>query len=295
MERIVANITRTLIKRLPAVIRRGICSGVYYRMGQNDWVYDDIPKERDHLWIVAAPKSGSTWVSVVLDEALGYRKLPLTKTFERQEQQVDANLMLIPGVGENIFSPHQHCRYSAFTGDFITRGNVRVLLTVRNIFDTLMSLHDHCNHEYLFWSMCYADSQLWRSLKTKDNRLRFLADTAIPWYANFYAGWLSNLAHHSDQIAICRYEHLIEDPGSLLLQHLRAIGIAVSEEAISRGLTVAKKQYTRKNKAVAGRCQNIPDDVREQVTRIFHHYKDIDWSFIGIPSQAADSEVRSAA
>jgi len=292
MERLVARVTRTLIKRLPSAVRRGICGGVYARIGNSDdWIYERICKERKHLWIAAAPKSGSTWVSTVLEEALGYRKIALTRSFERLEQQVDSRLLLIPGAGENLFSPHQHCRYSDFVGDLIARGNVRVLITARNIFDTLMSLHDHNERENHLFSMYYADARLWSSLKTKENRLRFLADTAIPWYANFYAGWLSNLSRHPDRISICRYENLVEDPSPYLLEHLQAIGIPTSKEAISRGLLAAENGFTRKNKGIVGRGQEIPADLRDQIVRVFRYYADIDWSMIGIPglkkSQAA--------
>ena len=230
-------------------------------------------------------------MSTVLEEALGYRKLALTRSFERQEQQVDSRLLLIPGAGEDLFSPHQHCRYSDFIGDLIARGNIRVLITVRNIFDTLMSLHDHNERENHLFSMYYADARLWSSLKTKENRLRFLADTAIPWYANFYAGWFSNLSEHADRIAICQYEKLVEDPDPYLLEHLQAIDILTSKEAVFRGLVAAEKGFTRKNKGIVGRGQEIPVDLRDQIVRVFRYYADIDWSIIGIPglknSQAA--------
>lgn len=289
MERMAAAITRTVIKRLPKSVRRGICSGVYSRISKStDWAYDGIPPGRVHLWVVSAPKSGSTWVSVVLGEALGYRELYLTSARERQEQQVDGNRLFMDGIGNNIFSSHQHCRYSAYTGDFIKRSNVRILLTIRDVFDTLMSIHDHNERESHACPMYYADRRLWHSLKTKDSRLRFLADTAIPWYVNFYAGWLSNVSRHSDRIAICQYERLIEDPAALLLDRLHAIDVPVSEEAISRGLVTAQNKNTRENKGVAGRGQEIPTDVRDQITRMFRHYSDIDWSIIGIPSSEGD-------
>ena len=77
-------------------------------------------------------------------------------------------------------------------------------------------------------------------------------------------------------------------PNWLLLDRLHAIDVPVSEEVISRGLVMAQNQNTRKNKGVAGRGQEIPTDVRDQITRMFRHYSDVDWSIIGIPSSEGD-------
>ena len=76
---------------------------------------------RKHVWLVAAPKSGSTWLGAMLDSVFGWPRVPLLDCYDRREQEVDVR-MLLQHPNVDIFTPHQHTRASHPTLGIQTRG-----------------------------------------------------------------------------------------------------------------------------------------------------------------------------
>ena len=92
-----------------------------------------ISAERKHVWLVAAPKSGSTWLSELLARSLGWQTNRLVNWHHRREPEVDLRQML-EHPDCNLFSHHLHCRFSEPTRLFIERCRVRVVLQGRRYF-----------------------------------------------------------------------------------------------------------------------------------------------------------------
>ena len=122
----------------------------------DNFIANRISPHRKHLWLVAAPKSGSTWLTSLLHSLLEWQWVAPVAGGDRREQEVDIRPMLVCPE-QNVFSPQQHCRYSEFTRNFIQQFRVRVVLQGRNIFDTVVSFRDHIVQESPAFPMAYAD------------------------------------------------------------------------------------------------------------------------------------------
>ena len=176
-----------------------------------------IALERKHAWIVAAPKSGSTWLSALLEDLLGWRAVGLSGGSCRREQEPDLR-QIIRFPTENILSPHQHCRASDCTVQFIKRFRIKSILQVRNIYDTIISFRDHCRTEGLVFPMAYIDREFLRL--SDEQQFQFIIDLVLPWYFNFYASWFEVEGLGPDNLFYVTYEDLRQDPRPVLNQIL---------------------------------------------------------------------------
>lgn len=146
-----------------------------------------------------------------------------------------------------------------------------------------MSFHDHNERESHAYAMCYTDEATWDRLETRDNRLEYLADVAMPWYVNFYAGWFAHLNQHPGSIVVCPYEDVVErGAAEVLHEKLNHLRIPHSLEAIGKAVEKSQGMKTRKNKGLPGRGREIPDAVRAKIAKLFGYYPHIDFSQVGI-------------
>ncbi|HEX3726888.1 MAG TPA: hypothetical protein VHV08_11625, partial [Pirellulales bacterium] len=123
-----------------------------------DAIAERVKPGRKHVWISAAPKSGSTWFSLMVGWLLDWPTVRLTSGYDRKEHEVDLlPLLAYPDV--NIFSPRQHCRASQPTLDFIAKFQVHPVIQLRDVFDSVVSLRDHLVGEDRRMSMAYVDDR----------------------------------------------------------------------------------------------------------------------------------------
>ncbi len=145
-----------------------------------------IAPTRKHVWIVAPPKSGSTWLTLLLNRLLDWPLVPLVNGYDRREQEVDVlPLLSFPDI--DILSPHQHCRASQPTIDFIDHFRVTPIIATRNAFDTIVSLRDHLIRESRAVPMAYVDDEFLRW--SEERQYDFVIAMFMPWLLSFYASW----------------------------------------------------------------------------------------------------------
>ena len=46
-----------------------------------------ISPTRKHVWLIAAPKSGSPWLGAILESVYGWPRVPLLDCYDRREQE----------------------------------------------------------------------------------------------------------------------------------------------------------------------------------------------------------------
>ena len=121
---------------------KGALNGVF----END--LDLIKKSvNKHLVIVCSPKSGSTWLTRSLQEITSFKRLDLIASFERREQEIDFYHLLQQKPSGEILSPHIHLKYSEFSENLFMSIGSKIILQVRDIFDSVISLVDHVDKE----------------------------------------------------------------------------------------------------------------------------------------------------
>lgn len=266
-----------VVKMVPTEVSAPLLPG---QVEDNDCLAARVCSQRKHAWIVAAPKSGSTWLSRMLRELLGWPEVALVNGYNRREQEVDIRPLLRYPKG-NILSPHQHCRASEPTVDFIKKFRVRPIIQTRNIFDTVVSLRDHLSKESVDWSMAYVD-HTFHGLD-EDKQYQFIIEMFLPWYFNFYASWFKVEGINPSDIHFIRYEELVTNPPETLAKVLHFLNENRTTAEISEAIRRTTSQNTRLNKGVSGRGDRLlGEQHKSKIREMRQHYPHIDFSMVGL-------------
>jgi len=251
-------------------------SGMY----SDSYIYSLLAQRRSHVWVIAAPKSGSTWLSVLLKAYLGWETRSLAFSFDRREQEPCLRALAEAASLENVLWKHLHTRASQSTTELIRRAAISPIIQTRSIDDTLVSLCDHFDTESTTCPIAYMNDAQWRRLDGGTRR-QFLVDMAAPWYFNFYAGWFSSELVRSGVAYVCRYEELRADPSRELMRICAHFGLPADPERADAAVAYAASQFTRKNKGLVGRGAALTDQQKASLSRMRQYYPDVDFSAAG--------------
>jgi hypothetical protein len=241
------------------------------------------------LWHVTMPKSGSTWVSSILEQGLAKKNWHVTDlippyAYGNREQEIDPISLLLKGnLDKNNFFTYQHCLYSDYALRFIQYFDVKLILQVRNIFDCLVSAKDYIEKAYLKVPVAFLSYDEWMKLP-EDRKLQFIVDFVAPWYIRFWAGWSTVINNPDVNVKLVSYDDLLADSENVFLDLFRFAGEDVTPDELQL-LTDALKENkvdTKKNKGVAGRGQQLPEELKKQVQHYASYYTNTDLSPIGL-------------
>jgi hypothetical protein len=246
----------------------------------NRSIATNVAPGRKHAWIIAAPKSGSTWLSALLEQLLGWPSIRLLNGHDRREQEVDVR-PLLRHMDSNIISPHQHCRASLPTVDFIKLFRVQPVIQTRNILDTVASLRDHILNDSQRWPMAYVDGEFAKF--SEEKQYDFIIDMFLPWYFNFYASWLRVEGIEPAGLLFVSYEEMMTDTRSVIRKILDYLKETRSDAEITAAIEKTGKSRTRFNKGVTGRGERLLSDRHKaRVKALRDYYPHIDFSMVGL-------------
>ena len=245
----------------------------------NQQIAAQVSLTRKHMWLVAAPKSGSTWLGTMLESVYGWPRVPLLDCYDRREQEIDVRMMTLhPNV--DIFSPHQHTRASHPTLGIIQMFRIMPVVLVRDLFDTVISLRDHLYREHHIMPWAYFDETIYTL--DPEEQINALIDLMMPWYINFYVSWF-----YAEKNGLCRlhwmtYRDLKADPESCVRRVLDFTGVMRSDEVIEAALQASRQANTRRNVGLQGRGQALTEEQRNRIARFAEYYPKVDFTRIGL-------------
>ncbi|MBV1911900.1 MAG: sulfotransferase domain-containing protein [Kangiellaceae bacterium] len=234
-----------------------------------------------HIWLVCAPKSGSTWLTRMLHGMLKWDSVKLVPSFGNREQELDLSPLLAKGTKGNLITPHQHCRYSAYTHEVIDALDTKVILQVRDIFDTVISFYDHIENEGPTFPSGFMNQQSWDVLD-EHARWSYLVDLVIPWYFNFYCSWMTSPLYKENRIKIVTYNELRNNTVNTVGAVLDFCGESRKSETIQAVIDKLKKKNTRQNKGIVGRGDTLPDELKDRIRSFTRYYPSVDFEPMGL-------------
>jgi hypothetical protein len=235
------------------------------------------------------PKSGSTYLATLLSLATGYPQHPLVFAYERNEQDLDL-AALLRSLGRPTVT-QQHVRATGPNLALIDAFDLRTVVLVRNLFDVVLSLHDHLVGEGLGIPCGFFSEEFLRL--DRPARLDMVIDLALPWYFAFYASWADVRARGGRPTHWLTYEGLTADPAGALRGCLDFCGLPASDGAVAAAVAQARSRPTRHNKGVAGRGDaDLTVAQKDRIRRLAAYYPSVDFTPVGLPAPAA---ARSAA
>ena len=225
--------------------------------------------------LTAFPKSGSTYLQSILKNLPSMNAVALSLGTDRREHEL-CNEKLILYHNKNYVSGN-HTRYSSITQNLIDTYSLYPIVLVRNIFDVVVSLYDHCILESPIIPMAYVpdDFAQWDKAKA----LSFVTDMIIPWYFNFYGTW-----------SLCQkklfltYNDVTKDTFSTITKIVKYSKMNFSPKEIDFAIKKALTGFTRKNVGISGRGNTLPEELKERIRRMASYYPNLDFSPLGINS-----------
>lgn len=235
----------------------------------------------NHLIILCAPKSGSTWLSRIMKNILKYDEIQMVSTFGHREQEIDFYYFLTQQPKGSVFSPHLHLKYSEYSESFFRKIDTKIIFQVRDIYDSVISLLDHVDKEGTAFPSAYISKSNWENMN-RNEKIEFIVDLAIPWYISFYAGWYKSSLFNSDNFHLLTYESLLNDTNGEVSKIIDRFSLNIEKSDVELSINSVSKNNTRKNVGIVGRGQDINQNTRNKINRMASYHKDVDFTPLGI-------------
>jgi hypothetical protein len=175
----------------------------------------------------------------------------------------------------------QHCRASDANVQMMQAFEIKPVVLVRNIFDSVMSQLDFYNKGAFYNTYFRADYQ---SLD-EETKIDLLIDNVIPWYFQFVASWSLVEKQKRLEIFWLSYEDLIADKSSTIQNVLEFYGLGAARRGVEQKIKEieSEERKIRFNKGIKGRGESTLSDRQKERIRCFAKYHPgTDFSRIGL-------------
>lgn len=218
----------------------------------------------DHLIVLTSmPKSGSSFLSTALARCIsGNIVAPYIGGNSEQEFQ---HHLIQPLILRNAVT-HAHAKATDNMLGILETYSLSPIVQFRNLIDITCSLHDHFLVEGNSGNPMQDFEKDWFLRKSKSERYDFIIDLMLPWYLNFYAGWMRAVYNKRCSAYIVWYEDLYRNPVAIIEDILIHVGHPLSRDEISHRIALIPKENTRFNRGIIGR--GFDELTTEQISRI---------------------------
>jgi hypothetical protein len=175
----------------------------------------------------------------------------------------------------------QHCRASDANVQMMQAFDIRPVVLVRNIYDSVISLLDFYDSGASFYSYYRAD---YGSLD-RETKIDLIIDNFVPWYFQFVASWAAVEKRSALEMIWLTYEELIADKPATIQRVLDFYGLGAPLRGIRQMIeeTETEKRKTRFNKGVAGRgASGLNERQKERIRAFARYYPTTDFSRLGV-------------
>ncbi|MUM78098.1 hypothetical protein GKC30_10665 [Pseudodesulfovibrio sp. F-1] len=234
----------------------------------------------ERIFIACFPKSGSTFLRNVLAEISGYKTEEICVGVKNDEQDI-----YFPALIDQAFngiSSRMHMKAKDQNIEVMQQCGIRPVVLVRNIFDVVASLRDHCVHTPVFAISHMKD--IYRAMP-QEQQLDVIIDMLVPWYIEFFASWHRVRENNALDIYLTSYEQVMSDKPKTIQEICGFYAIQTSGEKIAGAIALIEKDKKRSNFNVGrtGRGKACLSDKQvEKISRMAGYFKDIDFSLIGV-------------
>ncbi len=217
---------------------------------------------RRHILIACFPKSGSTYLSSVLQELTGYPEWYAAEPGEQKEQDLSERRLHRPRRPSVI---QQHLKATQANLELMLWYRMRPIVQTRNLFDVVASLHDHFQVHGSSLACGYVSDEYQRM--PWPERVDYLIHLHLPWYFNFVLSW----REAAERLEICpvTYEELFANQERTLCRIADFYGIRASAEQMAAAMSRAVTRETRFNVGINGRgAELLTDDHKQAIIRM---------------------------
>lgn len=241
------------------------------------------------ILVASAPKTGSTFIAGALERTYNLSRVSLTLLSARsyghyqfggglRDHDIDELALISTAYAQNGYVAHHHMIGSPYLGKQAALYGITPIITKRNLFDTFVSFDDHImklrgtavDIPYLHFGF----PEAWYDMEFED-RMDYLLDHQLPWYARYYASWRLTEQEGYVQPLWIDYVTDILGPKQALAEKLIArLGAdRASTALLTAELGKSGETDDKFNKGVAGRGVKISGRNRQKIEDFIHRFK----------------------
>ena len=150
---------------------------------------------------------------------------------------------------------------------------IKNIILTRNIFDAVVSLVDHIEHERRTHHIACTDPSYYSLSETE--KADFVIEMMVPWYVTFYVSWYMATENKQVDALWMTYEDLIDNEG----EFWERVGEFCGQK-IDHGTFTT--QGLRFNVGKVGRGERLTDNQKDAIIGYARFYPEIDFTRMGI-------------
>lgn len=219
------------------------------------------------------PKSGSTFLTKLLANVLGYKHGYFSYAYYNVEQELYVPKILDAfGKGTVV---QQHFKASEPNLSILEQFELRPVILMRDIADVLVSVRDHLLHERSDNIPSLFPPENFPSI-CSESQLDYLVKFFAPWLVQFYVSW-KRAESRGTELLWLRYEECVHDWAAAVDEILEFNRLPANPGAAARQLAAnAPLGNTRLNKGVPGRGrQELTVAQREALRAMTRSYPEL--------------------
>lgn len=233
-------------------------------------------KQKTFFYISAFPKSGSSFISLVLKDLLRIDLVDLINSHYGEQDLYEPKL--IKYLQKKTITKH-HTLASKPNIDLFIKYDIKPIILTRNLPDTIVSLRDHLSRT-LIWPHFHVPNNF--NSMSIAKQYDFLIDFATPWYIHFFSSWKNVEKQNVLEIKFIQYENFHNDKVSAIKEILEFWKFNFSEKEIIKSINYVEglsEKQNRVNKAIMNRGKKLLTEQQLEKLRVFtKYYEDIDFS-----------------
>jgi hypothetical protein len=234
--------------------------------------------EHRHVFIACLPGSGSTFLHRLLLAVTGFTDAMLVS--DGLDDEEDVQRSCIPDFLASDSLARQHARATAPTIELLGAMNLRPIVLVRNVFDTLVSIRDHFATETVVGPI----AQVPRSFPgwDGDRQMSLVISMCTPWILSFVSSWID--AGRTLPLLWITYDDVVDRTEDTVGRVLAHSAVHAGQGSVGGAIATLDPADERLNHGVSGRgVRTLNPQQQSEVRRIAAVYRSAyDFSSIGL-------------
>lgn len=236
--------------------------------------------------VIAMPKSASSFLTTFISKAKNRSQRGFSMQFEPNSLLFNEPSLQPYAWFKDKFDSqtsktigHLHLRSTGPNLQYIKKYNIPVLFLTRKLPDVVVSLHDHTLKEGMLGWLLAIPIHYFASM-SKSQRYDFIIDHWLPWYINFYFGWMSTIHENPDlkkHFYHLRYEDFVKDEALEIKKMLTFFDLDTegNEKLNSQIANFKLNPHSRFNKGKSGLgYQELSRDQIKRIEKLIEPIKD---------------------
>jgi len=223
--------------------------------------------KQSNIFLACMPESGSTYLRTILSEITGFPRMSAVQFYGHNEQDIFE--LVLRHMKQFNSVTQQHVKGTDNNIMLMKKYNIKPVITLRNIFDVVLSVYDHIEREDHRGPSGYIHKEYFRM--SKEEKLDYLIRIHFPWFFSFYMSWRE--ASEKMDVLWTSYEELFSDQIGTISRVLSFYSLPVCHDKIESAMSVMRDRNTRFNVGISGRGEKLQETHRKALLDLARVWK----------------------